>query len=47
METRHVSSGAFNGIRDPVIHLTARSMGIVSGLAAIEPDPAAPTVTPS
>ncbi len=27
---------------DPVFHLTARAMGIVTGLAAVEPDPAAP-----
>jgi hypothetical protein len=35
-------AGAFNGIPDPVLHLTARAMGIVTGLAAIEPDPRAP-----
>lgn len=35
-------AGAFNGIPDPVFHLTARAMGIVTGLAGIEPDPAAP-----
>lgn len=35
-------AGAFNGIPDPVLHLTARAMGIVTGLAAIEPDPQAP-----
>ncbi len=35
-------AGAFNGIPDPVFHLTARAMGIVTGLAAVEPDPAAP-----
>jgi hypothetical protein len=35
-------AGACNGIPDPVVHLTARAMGIVTGLAAIEPDPRAP-----
>lgn len=35
-------AGAFNGIPDPVLHLTARAMAIVTGLAALEPDPAAP-----
>lgn len=41
-------AGAFNGIPDPVFHLTARAMGIVTGLAAIEPHPdAPPTATPS
>lgn len=34
-------AGAFNGIPDPVFHLTARAMGIVTGLAGIEPDPRA------
>ena len=27
---------------DPVFHLTARAMAIVTGLAAVEPDPRAP-----
>lgn len=27
---------------DPVFHLAARAMGIITGLAAIEPDPRAP-----
>ncbi len=35
-------TAAFNGVPDPVFHLTARAMGIVTGLAAVEPDPAAP-----
>lgn len=35
-------AGAFNGIPDPVFHLTARAMGIVTGLALVEPDPRAP-----
>jgi len=35
-------AGAFNGIPDPVLRLTARAMGIVTGLAVIEPDPQAP-----
>ena len=34
-------AGAFNGIPDPVFHLTARAMGVVTGLAAVEPDRAA------
>jgi hypothetical protein len=34
-------AGAFNGIPDPVFHLTARAMGIVAGLAMTEPDPRA------
>jgi len=36
------TSAAFNDVPDPVFHLTARAMGIVTGLAAVEPDPAAP-----
>jgi hypothetical protein len=35
-------AAAFNGIPDPVFHLTARAMGLVTGLAGIEPDPRAP-----
>jgi hypothetical protein len=35
-------AGGFNGIPDPVVHLIARAMGIITGLAAIEPDPRAP-----
>jgi hypothetical protein len=33
---------AFNGMPDPVLHLAARAMGVVTGLAALEPDPRAP-----
>jgi hypothetical protein len=35
-------AAAFNGMPDPVFHLAARAMGIITGLAAIEPDPRAP-----
>ena len=35
-------AGAFNGIPDPVFHLNARAMGIVTGLAMVEPDPPRP-----
>ncbi len=35
-------AAAFNGMPDPVFHLTARAMAIITGLAAIEPDPRAP-----
>jgi hypothetical protein len=28
---------------DPVLHLAARAMGLVTGLAALEPDPRAPS----
>ena len=35
-------AGAFSGIPDAVFHFTARAMGVVTGLAATEPDPAAP-----
>jgi len=35
-------AGGCNGIPDPVVHLIARAMGIVTGLAALEPDPRAP-----
>ena len=31
-------AAAFNGMPDPV-HLAARAMGVVTGLAALEPDP--------
>jgi len=34
-------AAAFNGMPDPVFHLAARAMGIITGLAAIEPDPRA------
>ena len=32
-------AAAFNGMPDPVLHLAARAMGVVTGLAALEPDP--------
>jgi len=35
-------AAAFNGMPDPVFHMTARAMAIITGLAAIEPDPRAP-----
>ena len=35
-------AAAFNGMPDPVLHLAARAMGVVTGLAALEPDPRAP-----
>ena len=35
-------AAAFNGMPDPVLHLAARAMGAVTGLAALEPDPRAP-----
>ena len=35
-------AAAFNGIPDPVFPVTARAMGILTGLAEIEPDPRAP-----
>jgi hypothetical protein len=34
-------AAAFNGMPDPVLHLAARAMGVVTGLAALEPDPRA------
>src|SRR5580704_7163313 len=34
-------AAAFNGMPDPVFHLAGRAMTIVTGLAAIEPDPRA------
>jgi hypothetical protein len=36
------SAAAFNGMPDPVFHLAARAIAIITGLAAIEPDPRAP-----
>jgi hypothetical protein len=36
-------AAAFNGMPDPVFHLAGRAMTIVTGLAAIEPDPRAPS----
>ena len=35
-------AAAFTGMPDPVPHLAARAMGVVTGLAALEPDPRAP-----
>jgi hypothetical protein len=35
-------AAAFNGMPDPGFHLTARAIAIVTGLAAVEPDPRAP-----
>jgi hypothetical protein len=35
-------AAAFNAMPDPVRHLAARAMGVVTGLAALEPDPRAP-----
>ena len=35
-------AAAFNGMPDPVMHLAARAMGVITGLAALEPDPRAP-----
>ena len=35
-------AAAVNGTPDPVLHLAARAMGVVTGLAALEPDPRAP-----
>ena len=35
-------AAAFNGMPDPVLHLAARAMGVVTGLAAPGPGPRAP-----
>ncbi len=35
-------AAAFNAMPDPVLHLAARAMGVVVGLAALEPGPRAP-----
>jgi hypothetical protein len=35
-------AAAFNEMPDPVRHLAARAMGVVTGLAALEPGPRAP-----
>src|SRR5260370_30071979 len=35
-------AAAFNGMPDPVLHLAARAIGVVTGLAALEPGPRAP-----
>ena len=40
-EALALHAAAFNGMPDPVFHLAARAMAIVTGLAAIEPDPRA------
>ena len=43
IEEGHVGdTAAFNGMPDPVLHLAARAMGVVTGLAALEPDPRKP-----
>ncbi len=34
-------AAAFNGMPDPVFHLMERTMGIITGLAQVEPDPRA------
>jgi hypothetical protein len=36
-------AAAFTGMPDPVLHLAARAMGVVTGLAALEPGPRAPS----
>jgi len=41
-EALALHAAAFNGMPDPVFHLAARAMAIVTGLAAVEPDPRAP-----
>jgi hypothetical protein len=46
-EALALHAAAFNGMPDPVFHLTARAMAIVMGLAAVEPDPAASKTRPS
>ena len=40
-EALALHAAAFNGMPDPVFHLTARAMAIVCGLATVEPDPRA------
>ena len=40
-------AAAFNGMPDPVLHLAARAMSVVTGLAALEPDPRARAPTRS
>jgi hypothetical protein len=40
-EALALHAAAMNGMPDPVFHLTERAMGIITGLAAIEPDPRA------
>src|SRR5258708_31632278 len=41
-EGRAPRAAACSGMPDPVLHLAARAMGVVTGLAALEPDPRAP-----
>ena len=41
-EALALHAAAYNGMPDPVFHLTVRAMAIITGLAAIEPDPRAP-----
>src|SRR6266568_3959570 len=38
-------AAAFNGMPDPVLHLAARAMGVITGLAALEPTRAPPAPT--
>ncbi|MGO9955250.1 MAG: hypothetical protein ACLP50_04630 [Solirubrobacteraceae bacterium] len=40
-ETIALHAAAMTGMPDPVFHLAERAMGIITGLAAIEPDPRA------
>jgi hypothetical protein len=40
-EALALHAGAYNGMPDPVFHLVERALGIVTGLAAVEPDPRA------
>ena len=40
-EALALHAAAMNGMPDPIFHLTERAMGIITGLAAIEPDPRA------
>ena len=40
-EALALHAAAYNGMPDPVFHLVERAMGIVAGLAAVEPDPRA------
>jgi hypothetical protein len=40
-EALALHAAAFSGMPDPVFHLAQRAMGVVTGLAAIEPDPRA------
>ena len=40
-EALALHAAAYNGMPDPVFHLVERAIGIVSALAAVEPDPRA------